>query len=123
MPAEDSRDAEIRELRAQLAQLQIAMNSPQPRYNLRSQGQVPVPSWGNPHLPEMSGFAPEPSRGRRVRSRKGRGQQSNGNYWTQYGMSRSSSQAGSGFFLPTSLSKRGPFSFLSLILGYSCRLA
>ncbi|KAL3459616.1 hypothetical protein BJX64DRAFT_291122 [Aspergillus heterothallicus] len=83
-PVEDPRDAEIRELKAQLAQLQIAMNPPQPRYNLRSQGQGPVPSWGNQFLPAISSLSPEPSQGRRVRSRKGRGQQSNTNYWSQY---------------------------------------
>ncbi|KAL4864271.1 hypothetical protein BDV12DRAFT_201311 [Aspergillus spectabilis] len=80
MPAttlgEDPRDAQIRELQAQLAELRLAMNPAQPRYNLRSQAQIPVPAWGIP------GYLPEPPQGRKAHgSRKGRGQSPNMNYW------------------------------------------
>ncbi|KAL4740392.1 hypothetical protein BDV11DRAFT_169154 [Aspergillus similis] len=84
---EDPRDAQIRELQAQLSRLQLAMNQQQPRYNLRSQQQMLAPPWGNPIPAELSGYPPEPTRGRKSRGRKGRGQPPNWNYWAgQYAM-------------------------------------
>ncbi|KAL4802848.1 hypothetical protein BDV18DRAFT_163808 [Aspergillus unguis] len=79
---EDQKDVQIRELQAQVAQLTQAMNpnSAQPRYNLRSHGQMPVPSWGNGFPSPVPGYSPEPARGRMTR-RKGRGRTPNVDYW------------------------------------------
>ncbi|KAL4783676.1 hypothetical protein BJX76DRAFT_357706 [Aspergillus varians] len=83
---EDPKDAQIRELQAQVAQLTLAMNpnSAQPRYNLRSHAQMPVPSWGTGFPSPVPGYSPEPARGRMTR-RKGRGRTPNvGNWAGQY---------------------------------------
>jgi hypothetical protein len=76
-PAEDPRDAQIRELQSQLAELRMTVNQQQqqPRYNLRSQAQTPIPSWNQVYRYQSEvSDTPQPPRGPRSRGRKARAQ-------------------------------------------------